>query len=211
MEDIQVGEEMNLAAIKNRALKGVVFLSGRMFLLQAISFFGFFFLTVFLGKEEIGLFFAVSEIVAILGYFSDVGLAAALIQSKEKPTTQEIRSTFTIQQVLVLSLLAIVIVLTPWLKNFYQINDAGIKVESIIKLPLYDFPNWQVLANGKPVEINHQNELGLISFRLEAGSYQVEVRLKNTPIRTAGNLISLLAWLSLIFYLLKRKLGNKNK
>ena len=37
-----------------------------------------------MGKEEIGLFFAVSELVALLGYFSDVGLAAALIQSKEK-------------------------------------------------------------------------------------------------------------------------------
>jgi len=126
MEDIQVGEEMNLAAVKNRAIKGVVFLSGRMFLLQAISFFGFFLLTVFLGKEEIGLFFAVSELVAILGYFSDVGLAAALIQSKEKPTTQEIRSTFTIQQALVISLLILTLALTPWLKNFYHINQAGI-------------------------------------------------------------------------------------
>lgn len=126
MEDIQSGEELNLAAVKNRAVKGVVFLSGRMFLLQAISFFGFFLLTVFLGKEEIGLFFAVSELVALLGYFSDVGLAAALIQSKEKPTIQEIRSTFTIQQVLVVSLLAIVLILTPWLKNFYHIEQAGL-------------------------------------------------------------------------------------
>ncbi|MCX6724791.1 MAG: oligosaccharide flippase family protein, partial [Candidatus Shapirobacteria bacterium] len=126
MEDIQAGEEMNLAAVKNRAVKGIVFLSGRMFLLQGISFFGFFLLTIFLGKEEIGLFFAVSEIVAILGYFSDVGLAAALIQSKEKPTTQEIRSTFTIQQVLVISLLVLTLALTPWLKSFYHIDQAGV-------------------------------------------------------------------------------------
>lgn len=126
MEDIQPGEEMNLAAVKDRAVKGVVFLSGRMFFLQGISFFGFFLLTIFLGKEEIGLFFAVSEIVAILGYFSDVGLAAALIQSKEKPTTQEIRSTFTIQQALVVSLLILTLALIPWLKNFYHIGQAGV-------------------------------------------------------------------------------------
>ena len=125
MEDMESGEELNLASVKNRAVKGVVFLSGRMFLLQIIAFFGFFLLTVFLGKEEIGLFFAVSEIVAILGYFSDVGLAAALIQSKEKPTTQEIRSTFTIQQALVVSLLAIVLALSPWLRNFYHIDQSG--------------------------------------------------------------------------------------
>jgi len=126
MEDFQLKKEMGLAAVKNRAVKGVVFLSGRMFFVQAISFLGFFFLTVFLGQEEIGLFFAVSELVAILGYFSDVGLAAALIQTREKPTIKEIRSTFTVQQVLVVSLLAIVLALTPWLKTFYNIQQAGI-------------------------------------------------------------------------------------
>jgi len=102
------------------------------------------------------------------------------------------------------------------IKNFqkgtnWEKFEADVEGESIIKLPLYDFPNWQVLANGKQVEINHQNELGLIAFRLGAGSYQIEARLKNTPIRTAGNLISLLAWISLVFFLFKRKLGNKNK
>ena len=96
------------------------------------------------------------------------------------------------------------------IKNFqkgtnWEKFDVDVESEAIIKLPLFDFPGWQVFANGKPVEINHQNELGLIAFRLGLGSYQVEVKLKNTPIRTAGNLISLFSWLGLIFYLLKRK------
>ncbi len=121
-----LGEEINLKSVKNRAVKGIVFLSGRMFLLQVVSFLGFFLLTVFLDKAEIGLFFAISELVAILGYFSDVGLAAALIQSKEKPTVKEIRSTFTIQQILVVGLMAIVLVLTPWLRNFYSIGNNGV-------------------------------------------------------------------------------------
>lgn len=121
-----LGEEIDLKSVKNRAVKGIVFLSGRMFLLQIVSFLGFFLLTVFLDKAEIGLFFAISELVAILGYFSDVGLAAALIQSKEKPTTKEIRSTFTIQQILVVSLLVITLILTPWLRNFYSIGNNGV-------------------------------------------------------------------------------------
>ncbi len=118
--------EIDLATIKGRAIKGVVFLSGRMFLLQFVSFLGFFLLTVFLDQAEIGLFFAISELVAILGYFSDVGLAAALIQKKEKPTVKDIQSTFTIQQVLVLTLLVLLLALTPWLKDFYHIERAGI-------------------------------------------------------------------------------------
>jgi len=64
------------------------------------------------------------------------------------------------------------------------------------------------------VEINHQNELGLIAFRLGAGSYQVEARLKNTPIRTTGNLISLFSWLGMVVYfslryLSRRKVGKE--
>jgi O-antigen/teichoic acid export membrane protein len=126
MKIIAPGEEINIQLIKQRAIKGVVFLSGRMFLLQFVSFLGFFLLTVFLDQAEIGLFFAISELVAILGYFSDVGLAAALIQKKEKPTVKDIQSTFTIQQVLVLTLLVLLLALTPWLKDFYHIERAGI-------------------------------------------------------------------------------------
>ena len=126
MKIITPGEEINIQSIKQRAIKGVVFLSGRMFLLQIIAFLGFFLLTVFLDQAEIGLFFAIAELVAILGYFSDVGLAAALIQKKEEPTVKDIRSTFTVQQVLVLALVALIFILTPWLRNFYQIGQAGI-------------------------------------------------------------------------------------
>ncbi len=118
--------EVDLETVKGRAIKGVVALTGRTFLLQIISFFGFFFLTVFLGRAEIGLFFAISELVAILGYFSDIGLAAALIQKKEKPDLRDIRSTFTIQQSLVLTLVFLVFIFTPWLRGFYNISQAGI-------------------------------------------------------------------------------------
>ena len=126
MEDVIPGEEMDIQSVKQRAIKGVVFLSGRMFLLQIISFAGFFLLTVFLNQAQVGLFFAISELVAILGYFSDIGLAAALIQHKEKPTEKEIRSTFTIQQILVLTAVVLILALTPFLKNFYHIDMAGV-------------------------------------------------------------------------------------
>lgn len=119
-------EEMDLATVKGRAVKGVVTLTGRTFLLQIISFFGFFLLTVLLDKEEIGLFFAISELVAVLGYFSDVGLAAALIQKRTKPNLADIRSTFTIQQALVLLLVILVLLLTPWLSRFYDISANGV-------------------------------------------------------------------------------------
>lgn len=130
MEEVDEGmpegsPEIDLQTVKGRAVKGVVALTGRTFLLQVVSFLGFFLLTVFLGTAEIGLFFAISELVAILGYFSDIGLAAALIQKKEKPGLKDIRSTFTIQQGLVLFLMALVLLLTPFLRSFYEIDNPG--------------------------------------------------------------------------------------
>jgi O-antigen/teichoic acid export membrane protein len=116
---------LDLPTVKGRAVRGVVALSGRMAIVQFIAFIGFFFLTVFLDRAEIGLFFAISELVAILGYFSDVGLAAALIQKKEIPETKDIRSTFTIQQILVISLISIFFIFSSPLKNFYQIPNDG--------------------------------------------------------------------------------------
>lgn len=126
MDGLESGGGISLQEVKNRAVKGVAALTGRTFILQIVAFIGFFFLTVFLDKAEMGLFFAISELVAILGYFSDVGLAAALIQKKENPDERDIRSTFTVQQALVLLLIAVVALLTPWLKNYYQINRDGL-------------------------------------------------------------------------------------
>ncbi|HUW22064.1 MAG TPA: oligosaccharide flippase family protein [Candidatus Bathyarchaeia archaeon] len=121
-----IQEEIGFQATKKRAVKGMAALTGRTFLLQIVSFFGFFLLSVFLNQAEIGLFFAVSELVAILGYFSDIGLAAALIQKKEKPDEREIRSTFTIQEIIVLLSVGTFFILTPVIARFYQIGPAGL-------------------------------------------------------------------------------------
>ncbi|MBN1263520.1 MAG: oligosaccharide flippase family protein [Candidatus Pacebacteria bacterium] len=117
---------INLDIIKKRAVKGVAALAGKTFLLQVISFFGFFYLTVFLDQAEIGLFFAISEVVAILGYFSDIGLAAALIQKKGRLKKIDIQSTFTIQQAIVLLLILTSLILTPRIVRFYNISPAGL-------------------------------------------------------------------------------------
>ncbi|HRS23223.1 MAG TPA: oligosaccharide flippase family protein, partial [Candidatus Woesebacteria bacterium] len=76
-------EEINLDEIKAKTTTNILFLSLRNIAIQAISFLGFFLLTILLKKEEIGLFSLIVEIIGILGYFSDIGLAAALIQQKE--------------------------------------------------------------------------------------------------------------------------------
>lgn len=74
---------------------------------------------------EVGLFIAINGLVSILGYFSDIGFAASLIQKKEGVTLTDLRTTFTIQQILVVLILAITLILSHWIFSFYHIADSG--------------------------------------------------------------------------------------
>jgi O-antigen/teichoic acid export membrane protein len=107
-------EQVDLQEIKHKTTSSVIFLSLRNIGIQAISFVGFFLLTYILGTKEVGVFAIVAESVGILGYFSDIGLAAALIQQKTEVTKDELQTTFTVQQILVLLALVIAI---PIIKN----------------------------------------------------------------------------------------------
>src|SRR4030043_538145 len=106
-------DEISLEAVKSRAVRGIVVLTGRTFLLSVLSLGATGFFTVFLDPKEFGIFWIVSAIVNFLSYFSDIGLAAALIQKKDRLTNEDLKTTFTIQQILVFSLVLILFLLTP--------------------------------------------------------------------------------------------------
>ncbi len=119
-------EELDVELIKTRSVKGVTSLIGRSVLVQLVSSGGYFILTVILNLEALGIFAAVTEIVAILGYFSDIGLAAALIQKKSNPQVKDLRTTFTLQQILVISLILIVFLFSGSISSFYNLSQPGL-------------------------------------------------------------------------------------
>ena len=124
-EHLDPNAEITLDVIKKRSVRGIAVLTGRTFVLSAISLVATGFLTVFLEPAEFGVFWIVTAIVSFLAYFSDVGLAAALIQKKEPVTDNELRTTFTIQQVLVLLILLLLILGSPYLVRFYSLSEEG--------------------------------------------------------------------------------------
>jgi PST family polysaccharide transporter len=125
-EHLEPTTEISLKTVKERSVRGVVVLTGRTFILQIISLVAQLFLFAYLGKYEFGVFAIVSAIVNFLVYFSDVGLAAALIQKKEKPTDSDLKTTFFVQQILVLSIISIVVVLTPFFRQRYSLTHDGV-------------------------------------------------------------------------------------
>lgn len=93
----------------------------------------------------------------------------------------------------------------------FQTGSIKVEEEATIRLPLYDFPGMKVWVNGEVVD--HYNDdcrgqefcYGLITFKLDEGQHEVEVKLTNTPIRTVGNVVSLLSFGIIIWLILKRK------
>lgn len=117
--------EINIETVKSRAVKGIVVLTGRTFFLQAIALVSQLFLFAYLGGYEFGVFAIISAIINFLVYFSDIGLAAALIQKKEAPTETDLRTTFIVQQALILIVIGVAIALTPFFVQKYGLTTDG--------------------------------------------------------------------------------------
>ena len=118
-------EDISLEVIKQKSIKGVLALTSRTFILQLIAFGGTFLLTIFLSPAAFGVFYVVSAIIAFLNYFSDIGLAAALIQKKDEVTKRDLITTFTIQQGLVITLVVLAFLLTSVIGGFYSLDSDG--------------------------------------------------------------------------------------
>lgn len=69
----------------------------------------------------------------------------------------------------------------------------------IILSQLY-FPNFTVYDYGQKISHQIEPELGRMAINLPAGQHQIYLKLKNTPIRTISNAISLLSWMMLFTY-----------
>lgn len=119
-------EDIDIAILKKKSIAGIVALTSRTFVLQIIAFGATFLLTIFLSPSIFGIFYVVSAIIAFLGYFSDIGLAAALIQKKETLTDEDLKTTFTIQQLLVGTTVIIAILLSSLLAGFYRLDNSGL-------------------------------------------------------------------------------------
>lgn len=124
--------ELDLALIRKKSVAGVLALTSRTFLLQLINFGAMFLLTIFLSPAVFGVFFIVTAAVNFLNYFADIGLAAALIQKKERLTRTDLKTTFTIQQILVIALVLLALLFSGMVANFYGLSPDGLRLLQVL-------------------------------------------------------------------------------
>ncbi|MDQ3239483.1 MAG: oligosaccharide flippase family protein, partial [bacterium] len=117
-------QDLQLEDIKKKSIRAVFSLTGRRIILRIIGQISFIILVRIINPSDLGLFTIVSFVVNFFGFFSDVGLAGALIQKKEV-TKKDLQTTFTIQQVLVGSLVLIIIILAPFIVNTFYKSTLG--------------------------------------------------------------------------------------
>ena len=121
-------DELDVATVTKRSIHGVFALVSRTFVIQIINLAVALVLYAYLQESEIGIFFLVSASIAFLSYFSDIGLAAALIQKKEALTDEDLKTTFTIQQALVLTLVIIALLSSGFIGQLYKLDAQGVQL-----------------------------------------------------------------------------------
>lgn len=82
-------------------------------------------LTILLAPAVFGIYITVLSIISLLNYFSDVGLAASLVQ-KHEISQEDITTTFTVQQMLILTIVALGFLASKFIAQFYNLPPAGI-------------------------------------------------------------------------------------
>lgn len=93
-------------------------------------------------------------------------------------------------------------------KREYRVVATG-KIR-ILENTLY-FPGWTVLVDGKPVniEFQDQNHRGLITFNVDKGIHRVNINYVETKIRLLADMVSLASLVVVIFYMAFNFLGRK--
>lgn len=94
----------------------------------------------------------------------------------------------------------------------YQLGEVEVEKNSVIRLPLFDFPGMEAWVDGK--QVTHWNNdcqkqqfcLGLITFSIPEGKHTISAKLKDTPVRSIGNMITLIS----LFAVLGISFLNKN-
>jgi len=81
--------------------------------------------TILLSPAIFGMYITVMSLISVLNYFSDIGLAASLVQKKET-TEEDFTTTFSIQQFLVISIICIGFLGTDLVRAFYKLPPEGI-------------------------------------------------------------------------------------
>jgi|SRR3990167_1791560 len=114
--------------IHRKAIVGFLILVIRKVLLQAVYTVSNIFLARLLFPTDFGVYAIIGSIGSIFLVFSDIGLAAAIVQKKGIVSNLEIKTSFTVQLVLGIVIFLLVNIFANYFAIFYKIGDQTILI-----------------------------------------------------------------------------------
>lgn len=127
-----------VAHVKRQSVRGAASFFLRTVLLQAIGLATIFILSSFFSPEDFAVYGIVVQIIGILVFFSDIGLAAALIQAKSSPTENDYKTAFSLQQLLSWLIFGICVLIAT---SGFLVDKTGAQTANWILLALgFSFP-----------------------------------------------------------------------
>lgn len=125
--------EIDPKTISRRSVRGIFALTIAQFINTLLAFI----LTFVVDPRMFGVYVVVSASLSFLAYFSDIGLGAALIQKKDKVTREDLVTTFTIQQALVLTGIAVALLFSSQVGQFYNLDTPGTRLFQALILSFF--------------------------------------------------------------------------
>jgi len=88
--------------------------------------------------------------------------------------------------------------------------EFNVKIDSdtaIVRIGIFQFPDWQVFIDGNRTEVKvpEEEKWGRMWIEIPKGEHKITTRFHNTPIRTLSNIISLFSWGMLLTFPIWRK------
>ncbi len=128
---------MEYKEIKNKTIKSIIALTIRTVIIQVFSTLSFFILGIFLSPSTIGVYGITLSIIRIFTLFTDVGLGAALIQKKEDIEEADLKTVFTVQEMLVIITVVIGLLATPIVRQLTKLNSDGIFLYQVLIFTIF--------------------------------------------------------------------------
>lgn len=119
-------EELDILTVTRRSIRGVFALVSRTLVLNIISLGASLFIYSKLSIADVGIYTFVIAVQRIISFFTDFGLGAALVQKKEDLTQADLKTAFTLQFIITLSLFIIIFLLKGFIASYFTLNEEGI-------------------------------------------------------------------------------------
>jgi O-antigen/teichoic acid export membrane protein len=178
--------------IVRKAVHSVLALGLRQVLNVGMSSIGGILLARLLSPSEFGLFAVVTFLLTFLITFGDAGLAASLVRQAQEPVEEDYRAIFTVQQLLVVSVVIVFWLAAPWIAAAYHLSQHDSWVFRLLGLSLL-CTSFQVIPAARLERHLSFERLAMVEVAMSFVFYSTAVTLAWKGVGTLSFAIAMLA------------------